>query len=256
MDAFLHSCRARGWSVVANCMHADAAVIWSQLWAGRMRQNQQVWNYYRQQNKPVIVLEVGSIKRNHTWRVMLNGQHRPLAINNDATRANQFGIIAQPWQRNGNKILIALQRSDSNLWAGMPAIERWVSGVILTIQQYTDREIIVRQHPRQSISLNASMQVPVHIPGTYDEYDFTNALHDVYVVINHNSSSAVQSILNGVPAVVSASSIAAAISQTDVSKIDQLIYADRQQWINDLAWSEWTVDEIAHGLPLQLLNIS
>ena len=256
IDAFLTSCESAGITVVTNSMNADVAVIWSQLWAGRMRANRGVWDHYRLQGKSVIVLEVGALKRNTTWRVMLNGKHCPLQSQNTSYRADSLGLLAQPWRGEGEHIVIALQRSDSNLWQGMPLTEQWVQQTVAVLQSVTDRKIVVRTHPRQAIKLpNIDVQQPISVPGTYDDFDFIDSLSNVYAVVNHNSSSAVQAILNGVPAVVSATSIAAPVAVTDVSCINNLIRPDRTQWINDLAWSEWTVEEIAGGLPLQLLNI-
>lgn len=257
MDAFLTSCEAAGAAVVTNSMSADAAVIWSQLWAGRMRGNRDVWDHYRSQGKPIIVLEVGALKRNVTWRVMLNGKHCPLQSQNNSHRADSLGLSAQPWRLGGEHILIALQRNDSNLWQGMAPTSQWVQQTVAALQSVTDKKIVVRSHPRQPIRLpGIQVQQPVSIPGTYDDFDFVQSLENVYAVINHNSSSAVQAILNGIPAVVSTTSIAAPVAATDLSCINNLIRPDRQQWINDLAWSEWTVEEIAQGIPLQLLNIS
>ena len=257
VEAFLHSCRSAGIDVTANSMDADAAVIWSQLWAGRMRPNQQVWQHYRQTNRPVIVLEVGTLKRNHTWRVMLNGLHQPLKYHNNSDRASQFNISVKPWQHHDGSILVVLQRSDSNLWHNMPDVQQWVSQTVSTIRQYTDRPIVVRPHPRQTVNLaGVEIQTPKMIVDTYDDFDLNDGLTNAYAVINHNSTGAVQSVLHGTPTIVSSSSIAAPMAVTDLSQINQLVRPDRTQWINDLAWSEWTVEEIAQGIPLQLLNIS
>ena len=57
MSAVLDYLQARGIQTQENSMTADAAVIWSVLWAGRMAPNQAVYEHYRSQNKPVIVLE-------------------------------------------------------------------------------------------------------------------------------------------------------------------------------------------------------
>jgi hypothetical protein len=42
----------------------DVAVIWSVLWQGRMAGNKKVWDDFRSQGKPVVVLEVGGLLRN------------------------------------------------------------------------------------------------------------------------------------------------------------------------------------------------
>ena len=36
---------------------ADAALIWSVLWYGKMSGNKRIWDDYRAQGKPVIVIE-------------------------------------------------------------------------------------------------------------------------------------------------------------------------------------------------------
>ena len=72
MQAFLQGARRHGWTVRANDHTADAAVIWSVLWAGRMRRNQQVYELFRSQDRPVFVIDVGSLVRNVTWKVALN----------------------------------------------------------------------------------------------------------------------------------------------------------------------------------------
>ena len=72
---FIHSLRQSGEQVWENkqAPDADVAVIWSVLWQGRMRHNKNVWDRYRNANKPVIVIEVGGIKRNETWKIGING---------------------------------------------------------------------------------------------------------------------------------------------------------------------------------------
>ena len=46
---------SQGHTVVYHDLTADVAVIWSMLWAGRMRSNQEVYHTFRRQGKPVIV---------------------------------------------------------------------------------------------------------------------------------------------------------------------------------------------------------
>jgi hypothetical protein len=59
MSAFLDCCQSAGIQTQENSMTADAAVIWSVLWHGRMKTNQAVYEHYRKQNKPVIVIDIG-----------------------------------------------------------------------------------------------------------------------------------------------------------------------------------------------------
>ena len=77
-SAFEHSLTANGHDIVKHnsINDADVHVIWSVLFHGRMAGNKNIWTRCKADNKPVIVLEVGGIKRGKTWKVALNGINR------------------------------------------------------------------------------------------------------------------------------------------------------------------------------------
>ena len=84
-EAFIKSMRQAGDTVFVNKDdgQCDVAVIWSVLWQGRMAKYRNIWDTYRNKNKPVVVIEVGGIKRNETWKVGINGINREADFNND-----------------------------------------------------------------------------------------------------------------------------------------------------------------------------
>ena len=57
------------------------------------------------------------------------------------------------------------------------------------------------------------------------------------------------SILAGVPAFTGPSSLAWDVANQDLSTIHMPILHDRQQWLNDYAHTEYTLDEISAGIP-------
>lgn len=259
--AFVDSLQSAGHTLEKECMNSDAAVIWSVLWNGRMRPNQRVWQHYRQQNKPVMVLEVGCIRRGTTWRVSLNGINRSAyfgAANMDNTRANNIGLTAAPWRHSGDHVLICTQHTHSQQWENMPNLDQWLMQTIETVQQHSKRDIMVRPHPRcrtpqvEQKYRNVFRQEPKHCAGTYDEFDLT--FSNAHAVINWSSNPGVQAVLNGVPAFVGPNSLAYAVAEHRFDCIEQPRFCDRTQWINDLAWTEYTVEEIAEGMPLSRLR--
>lgn len=262
LESFLESCRRFNIKPVANNLDAECAVIWSMLWDGRMSPNQKIWEYYRKTNRPVVVLEVGGLKRNLTWRVGLNGVNGaalfgPNGQNSD--RANQLGLHLAPWRTSGKNIVICLQRHESHQWENMPKINLWVSQTINQIKKHSDRPIVIRRHPRQTITINqpgVTVQSPNKIADTYDDFDFDRALLDAWAVINWSSNPGMQSIIAGVPAFVGPESLAAPVANLDLSQIETPSMPDRQQWLNDLSYCEWTLDEIAKGFPLERLMIT
>lgn len=51
-----------GHKIVKNDKQADVLVIWSVLWHGRMKSNQEIWNFAHRHQIPILVLEVGGLR--------------------------------------------------------------------------------------------------------------------------------------------------------------------------------------------------
>jgi hypothetical protein len=237
-------------------MNADVAVIWSLVWAGRMKHNHAVWQHFRQSGRPVIVAEVGMIRRGQTWKLGINGTG--LSANRGAlsvpNRSKQLGMSTKPWTNAGTNIVIACQRTDSEQWAGQPDMQSWLPQTIAQIRQHSSRPIVVRAHPRQTVPLvECTVQKPRPLAGTYDSFDFDTGLDDAWCVVNWNSGPGSQAIINGVPAFVGPDSLAAPVGNLDWSQIENPVRPDRTEWLEQLAHTEWTINEIATGYPLQRL---
>lgn len=243
--------RHRGHSVSHHDYSADVAVIWSMLWQGRMSGNRDVWQRYRQQNRPVIVLEVGSIIRNQTWRIGINGcyQWDHFCIGD---RPRQL-IPLRDWRSQGDYVIIACQRTDSQQWQGPTDRNLWLRSMVAQIRQHTQRDIIVRPHPRQSISVPPGVRVsePKALAGTYDEFDYDQLLSRAHAVINPNSGAGLRAIIQGVPVVSVAESLCHPVSITDLSQIESISCPDRSEWFGRLGWTEWQLEEVA--IPLDLI---
>ncbi len=261
-DAFHAGAVALGHDVVTNS-NDGIDVIWSVLWHGRMAGNQAIWQRNVQQGKPTVVLEVGGIKRGTTWKVGLNGINRDgdyLPSGNDSTRASLLGLDLKPWTTKGKFILICGQHDRSLQWQNMPRMSNWLLDTITTIQKHTDKSIVFRPHPRCPLPdiekefKNVYRQVPNKLVGTYDDFDMK--FDNIHATISYSSNPGIHSIINGVPAFVSTSSLAYDVGN-DIDFLEDIKephMGARQQWLNDYAHTEWTVEEISQGLPLKLLT--
>ena len=262
-DAFATSLSNAGHTVTLNDWNCDVAVIWSVLWFGRMAGNQKVWEHFRAINKPVIVLEVGGIQRGTTWKVGINGINSDAnfgAKGNDSTRADLLGLEAKRWTNDGQHILVCGQHDKSLQWQNMPRMSNWFLNTHDEIRKHTDRPIVFRPHPRCRLDQierglrHVYRQEPKHIDNTYDDFDmdFTN----VWATVSYSSNPGIHSILAGVPAFVGTSSLAYDVGN-DIDffhDIEAPLQPDRRLWLNDYAYTEWTLDEIAQGLPLKRLT--
>lgn len=262
LTAFLNSCKHHGWTVVENDLDADAAVIWSVLWFGKMLGNKNVYEHYRKQNKPVLIIEVGSLVRGVTWKVSLNNINRlgifgdDIIIDND--RPKKLGLLLKKTERQQNfkPILIAGQHEKSLQWEAQPSTSVWIENLVHQLTEYTKREIIFRPHPRflpdlQSLKGKVKIELPKKIYGTYDSFDLT--FDQYYCVINHNSGPAVQAAIAGLPVICDSSSMAYPVSNT-IDQIENFSITDRSRWLIDLSHTEYTVTEIEQGIPLKKLQ--
>ena len=262
-DAFRMGCSTLGYETVNDSHDSDVDVIWSVLFNGRMAPNKTIWEKNRTSGKPTIVLEVGGIKRGTTWKVGLNGINRDAYFgpaNNNSDRVHELGLTLKPWCTTGEYILICGQHDKSLQWQGMPSMSNWVMNTIEKIQKNTDRPIVFRPHPRCPLPhiehefKNVSRQDPQKIDGTYDDFDMS--FNNVYATVSYSSNPGIHSILEGVPAFVGYESLAYATAN-DIDflhDIENPLMPDRTQWLNDYAWTEYTIKEIQNGVPLKRLT--
>ena len=261
-DAFHAGANALGHDVVVNG-NDGIDVIWSVLFHGRMGGNRAIWERNVSQSKPTIVLEVGGIKRGSTWKVGLNGINRDAFFGdagNDSRRSNLLDLRLKPWRNDGKYILICGQHDKSLQWQHMSSMSQWVMDTIDEIQKHTDRPIIFRPHPRCPLPhiehefKNVKRQDPQHIKGSYDDFDMR--FNNIWATVSYSSNPGIHSILEGVPAFVSNHSLAydAANDIDFFHDIENPLMPDRQQWLNDYAWTEYTIEEITQGMPLKRLT--
>jgi hypothetical protein len=258
-NAFIKSLRDAGDEVVLNkSSDADAAVIWSVLWQGRMRNYKQIWQRYRQANKPVIVLEVGGLRRNKSFKIAINGVNGKADFANqevDGKRWHLFEHTLKPWQQTGQTIILLGQHHASEQWAGMPDMRTWFESQVQQIRKYTDRPIQIRPHPRNNVVFdlkkytNVTLKNPVIDVSKIDDTDFTDTLKDAWAVVNHSSNPAMEAVINGIPVFVSEASLCHEVGNHSLDTINNPVMPDRKYWINKLSYTEWFPNEIEKGLP-------
>jgi len=264
-DAFANSVVNCGGTISnsANYVDSDIDVIWSVLFHNKMANNRTVWDYCRNRGKPVIVLEVGGIQRGTTWKVGLNGINRDAYFGdsgNNETRAQKLGIDLKPWRSKGEYILICGQHDKSLQWQNMPTMSAWFLQTYNEIRKHSDRPIIFRPHPRCRLPeierglKHVYRQEPRHLSGTYDDYDI--GFDNIWATISYSSNPGIHSVIEGVAAFVGTSSLAydAANDIDFLHDIESPLQPDRTQWLNDYAYTEWTVEEISQGIPLKQLT--
>jgi hypothetical protein len=253
MTAVLNVLEGAGILTQENSMDSDAAIIWSVLWHGRMKANQQVYEHYRAQGKPVIIIEVGALYRGITWKISVNNitadGYYGHTENLDWDRPKKLGVSLAETAFNRPEILIAAQHQHSLQVADLPSVEAWIYKQILRLRQFTDRPIIVRPHPRSTLNTqllpsDVVFEEPHYLTNTYDSFD----MHfDCHAVVNYNSGPGVQAAISGTRPIVDHSSLAYPVS-VSMAELEQPYLIDRARWLVEICHTEYTLQEIQRGL--------
>jgi hypothetical protein len=255
LNAVLDTLQSAGIQTQENSWTSDAAVIWSVLWKGRMQANQTVYQHYREQNKPVIIIETGALYRGNTWKISVNHVdatgYYGHTQNLDPDRPRRLGMSLAVNLSSNPVVLITGQHNRSHQLADVTQ-EAWMSDVIDKIRSVTDRPIHVRPHPRCALDWNQLPQnihqdQPKKLAGTYDSF---NIRFDYHAVVNYNSGPGIQAAIAGVRPIVHKTSLAHPVSIA-IHNIDQPYDLDRHQWLTEICHTEYTLDEIKQALWLK-----
>lgn len=252
LSALIRGAQRHGIKAIPESMTADAAVIWSVLWYGRMRNNQTVFDHYRAHGRPVIVIDVGALRRDITWKVAVNHMtaqgfygHKE---NLDWDRPGHLGLQLGTAAAASPAVMVAAQHAHSLQMKDWPDPITWINTRIEQLRQHTDRPIVVRPHPRSPVPVDripagVTIQQPKKVVHSYDSFDLNFGWH---AIVNHNSGVGIQSALAGCTTVVDATSLAHPVS-TDMANIEHPVEIDREKWFIEISHTEYTVDELAQG---------
>lgn len=234
----------------------DIAVVWSVLWTKPEREK--IYNFYSNLSIPIIVVEVGGILRNKSWRIGINN------INNEGlfpfkkeSRWYKFNKKIKDYNLSGNKIIICGQNEYSKNWPKNLTTENWVNNIVFEIKKYTDKKIYFSCHPRFKPKFENIKNFEIITPKFVKNSDDTNLdelLEDCCLLINYNSNSGLQGVFNGVNVFVDKSSLCFDVSIEKLENINNLKAIERKDWLEKISYTEWFEDEIEEGIPYILIK--
>lgn len=190
----------------------------------------------------VIILETGYINRgdepdNH-YAAGWNGLNGRADFKNKACPADRAKklVSLKDWNPGSNIVVCGQVPWDA-------AVEHtdhreWLQKIVRAIFMVTDRPVIFRPHPKAKLP---------PIEGTiYSTRPLAQDLEDAYCCVTFNSNSGVEAVIAGVPTITMDKG-AMAWEVTSHSLSDMQYMPDRQQWLNNLCYSQWTPEEMRNG---------
>tara|TARA_S200002703_G_scaffold152035_2_gene152019 strand:+ start:1065 stop:1928 length:864 start_codon:yes stop_codon:yes gene_type:complete len=264
MSAFIESLKGEDYVICQNHERPDADIVVMWSWLLGMYGRDAIYNHYKKTNAKFVILEVGALQRNTSWKVAIGGINRDADFGNqhvDDSRLSLFDLTPSDWHAAGDHIIICGQNERSIAW-NQGATAQWVNKMIGWISSQTDRPIWFRPHPRFPVHFKdaddkkifVSQPKKLNHQGNIDEVDFAQAVSQAHAVVNYNSNPAIESVLAGVPVYVDQSSLCWPVGNAIGSDIDNPVKPDRAEWCKQISYTEWFVEEIKQGLPWKRLR--
>lgn len=174
------------------------------------------------------------------WRICVNKIHANTVEPRPSDRADRLNIELRPWRTNGREILVCPSSRTLNIYLKHP---HWESNTVNDLKGLIDIDkttIRVRHKPRANGTSGPSVA----------DISFDQDCAQTRCVITSASISAVEAVCLGIPSISGTMSPAAPMSGLSLDQVQDLFYPDRQNWVNNLAYNQWTIQEIEQGLPI------
>lgn len=208
-------------------------------------ESRSIFDAYREAGAPVVFWDKGYSRRG--YRRVAVGDFQPNGYfqrePRPADRWEGLGIKLASYAGGGDAILFDGASNKYCLWQGLGDWLEWGQAMIDRIAANTDRPIIYRPRP----SHNGAVALRGAELSTRPlEEDFARSA----IVVSHGGNIGFDAICASVPHFAIGDSIARPLSETDWSRVgDPRIpsHDRRRQWCHDLAYCQWTLDEIESG---------
>jgi hypothetical protein len=231
----------------------------------------------REKNIPLITFDGGvlssfgnvSTSPDHHFRVALYTPMNDgnfLSDNSPSDRwemlKKKFNVRYESWRKSNQQdpILFVLQPSDNWSMNELDPIA-WFKSVYEKLRPATDRKFLVRPHPNhvdaiakrkhefpEDIELLIGKKHFIGDEKKFYRFHFQEAITNCHAVVTHNSTASVDSCVRGIPTFVTSDlALCYPVANTNLNDIESPKYPDRTQWLNDLGYKMWSIQEIKDG---------
>lgn len=169
---------------------------------------------------------------------------------------NDIGIDLQPWRKDGDHILVCLQRNGG--WSmGSIDVHQWLKKTLKRVRSRTQRPIFVRPHPgdrktAEDLVLNKNN---VYIS---NRKNIVEDFRDCWATITFNSSPGVASAIEGIPVFVTDNdpkrSQAYDVANLGLKNIAEPEIFNRKHWIEKLSMCHFNFEDLRNGTAWDIIK--
>lgn len=208
--------------------HHEIAVL------GGLKLDPQYRETYQLCRPRIVCLDKGYTRQRNGklyWKTAIGGLQPQEIIPHCCDRWEALRMPLAPMRLNPDgHVLFASSSETYCAFHGLGTPQEYFERVRAKLQRYTSREIVFR--------------------AKYAEPPLPEALKRAYLVVTHGSGAAVEALRLGVPVLVLGEGIARHLGRTRCQDVERpLLPAEhvRRAFFNDLAYCQWTLDEMKSG---------
>jgi hypothetical protein len=187
----------------------------------------------------------GNKKKKTIFRLSVNNfQNVNPIIDRPADRWKQLGLDQYSFEQGSSIVIVPPDRKITHALS-LGSEDRWINDIVLKIKSFTDRPIKVRKRPEPRTDRIVSN-------------NFKNFIKDdTFCVVGYSSNALVEAAMHDIPVISLGHSATKSLYKYQLEDIENIKPADKklkQAWLNHLAYSQFTRDELLSGKAWKLLT--
>ncbi len=209
------------------------------------------------QNNNHIVIEKGYVKRYVDGKNLdeylavgwggLNGRADFCNKDSPSDRWDKLDINLKPWKVNVNGPIILCGQVPWDSSVQHLDYYKWCTDMINLLKNKTSRLIYFRSHPAAERKRPGCTRFP-DIQHISSNIVLSKVIENAWTVITYNSNVGVDATIEGIPNFAfDEGSMVWDMVNRDIDDLENPKIPNRRQWANNIAYSQWTLQEMTSG---------
>jgi hypothetical protein len=187
----------------------------------------------------------GNKKTKIIFRLSVNNfQNVDTIIDRPADRWEKFNIEQHAFKQGSSIVIVPPDRKIVHA-LGLGSEDQWIDETVFKIKNFTDREIRIRKRPEPRADRLVS--------NTFKDF----IKDDTFCVVGYSSNALVEAAMHDIPVIALGHSATKSLythQLEDIEKIKPAYLSDKQAWLNHLAYSQFTREELLSGFAWEIIN--
>jgi len=187
----------------------------------------------------------GNGKKKTIFRLSVNNfQNVDPILDRPSDRWEHLNIDQHSFKQGSTIVIVPPDRKIVHT-LGLGSDDQWIENTILEIKNFTDRVIKIRKRPEPRADRIVS--------NTFKDF----IKDDTFCVVGYSSNALVEAAMHDIPVVAlghSATKSLYTYQLDDIEKIKPAYPSDKQAWLNHLAYSQFTREELLSGFAWEIIN--